>query len=79
MKKQINQILMYLTLGIGVAIIGLLLIPTGVLVILVSTVWRSIDRLVRFLEGKEKGRGRQQEAAMPEPEVTEIAAWWEKC
>lgn len=49
MKKFIKQILMYLSLGIGVAVIGVLLIPAGVLVLLVSIVWRATDRLVRLL------------------------------
>lgn len=49
MKKFIKQVLMYLSLGIGVAVIGVLLIPAGVLVLLVSIVWRATDRLVRLL------------------------------
>lgn len=49
MKKFIKQVLMYLSLGIGVAVIGLLLIPAGVLVLLVSIVWRTTDKLVRLL------------------------------
>lgn len=49
MKKFIKQVLMYLSLGIGVAVIGVLLIPAGVLVLLVSIVWRATDKLVRLL------------------------------
>lgn len=49
MKKIIKQVLMYLSLGIGVSVIGVLLIPAGVLVLLVSIVWRATDRLVRLL------------------------------
>ena len=77
MKKLISQVFIYLILGIGMAIIGLLLVPTGALVILVSMVWRVIDRLVRFLKGKGNGREKQQEAA--EPESAEIVAQWEEC
>lgn len=49
MKKFMKQVLMYLSLGIGVAVIGVLLIPAGVLVLLVSIVWRATDKLVRLL------------------------------
>lgn len=49
MKKLVKRVLIYLSLGIGVSVVGLLLIPAGVLVVLVSLVWRTTDKLVRML------------------------------
>lgn len=52
MKKLIRQIMIYLSLGIGVGIMGLLLIPTGALVMLVSMVWKTTNGVVHMLESK---------------------------
>lgn len=51
---------MYLSVGIGVGIIGLLLIPTSALVMLASIVWRTTDGVVRLL-GKTCGREEGQD------------------
>lgn len=56
MKKFINQVLRYFLLGGGITVIGLLLIPTGALTVLMSVIWRTTDRLLRFLEAKENSR-----------------------
>lgn len=53
MKNYIKQILMYLSLGIGVGVMGLLLIPIGALVMLVSIVWKTTNGVVRMLESKD--------------------------
>lgn len=53
MKKIIRQIIIYLSLGIGVGIMGLLLIPTGALVMLVSGVWKTTNEVVHMLELKD--------------------------
>ena len=79
MKKFISQVFVYLILGIGMPIIGLLLVPAGALMILASIVLRGIDRLIRFLEEKGNGRGKLRETVASEPEVTEMAAQWEEC
>lgn len=50
MRNYIRQVLMYFSMGIGMAIIGLLLIPAGVLVMFISIVWRITDRVVRLLD-----------------------------
>lgn len=50
MKNYIRQVLMYFSMGIGMAIIGLLLLPAGVLVMFISIVWRITDYVVRFLD-----------------------------
>ena len=52
MKNYFRQIIMYLSLGIGMGIMGLLLIPISALVMLVSIVWRITNGLVRIMESK---------------------------
>lgn len=56
MKKILNRVLKYFFLGSGVAIIGLLLIPTGILMMLVSVVLRTTDGLLRFLEERRSAQ-----------------------
>lgn len=44
MKKMI--------LGISVSLIGILMIPTGILLALIYIIWHSTDKLIRLLERK---------------------------
>lgn len=52
MKVYICQIFKFTTLGIGAALTGILLIPTGALLMFLSVIWKVMDRLIRLLEGK---------------------------
>ena len=71
MKKRFCRIFEYMILGIGMLFIGLLLIPAGVLVMLVTVVWRATDSLIRFLEKREDGirEGQKKPVSEPEPEL----------
>lgn len=71
MQKRFCRIVEYMILGIGMSFIGLLLIPAGVLVMLVTVVWRVTDSLVRFLEKREDviREGQKKSVSEPEPEL----------
>ena len=68
MQKRFCRIFEYMILGIGMLFIGLLLIPVGVLVMLVTVVWRATDKLIRFLEKRENGIREEQKKTVSEPE-----------
>lgn len=44
MKKMI--------LGISISLIGILMIPTGILLIIICFIWHGTDKLIRLLERK---------------------------
>ena len=68
MQKRFCWVFEYMILGIGMSIIGLLLIPAGVLVMLVTVVWRVTDRLVLFLGKRDDGIREVQKQSVSEPE-----------
>ena len=47
-KKAVRKVLSYAILSVGIGLIGILLIPTGILVIYAA--WSITDRLLRLLE-----------------------------
>ena len=52
MKAFFRHLLKFLTLFAGIAASGILLVPAGALVILVSFIWKTTDKLVARLEVK---------------------------
>ena len=50
---HIRKILIHFVLGIGISLIGILLIPLGTLVMLISFIWTNTDKIIRLL-GKNK-------------------------
>ena len=52
MKLFFRHILKFLTLFVGIAASGILLVPAGALVILISFIWKTTDELVARLEVK---------------------------
>ena len=52
MKSFFCHVLKFLTLFVGIAASGILLVPAGALVILVSFIWKTTDKLVARLEVK---------------------------
>ena len=45
-----RKIIIYVILGISVALIGLLLIPAAILVVSIILIWSITDKLIRLLE-----------------------------
>lgn len=41
---------MYAAMGIGGVLTGILLIPIGILAILISFIWKFIDRIIRWCD-----------------------------
>ena len=52
MKSFFRHVFKFLTLFVGIAVSGILLVPAGALVILVSFIWKTTDNLVSRLEVK---------------------------
>lgn len=52
MKLFFCHVLKFLTLFVGIATSGILLVPAGALVVLVSFIWKTTDKLVARLEVK---------------------------
>lgn len=52
MKSFFRHVLKFLTLFVGIAASGILLVPAGTLVILISFIWKTTDKLVARLEVK---------------------------
>ena len=52
MKPFFRHIFKFLTLFVGIAASGILLVPAGALVILISFIWKTTDKLVARLEAK---------------------------
>lgn len=50
---QIKRILKFLTLIAGASLVGILMLPTGALVMLISGVWKIADKMVGWLEDKK--------------------------
>ena len=50
----IRTILVHSVLGISIVLIGILLIPLGVLVVLIWSIWTITDKIIRILETKIK-------------------------
>lgn len=55
MKVFVRQIFKFTTLGIGAVLTVILLIPTGALLMLLSVIWKVMDRMIRLLEGQDQG------------------------
>lgn len=49
-----NTLFQYAVLGIGLAFIGLLLIPIGILAVLIYLIWSITDRIIAW--GEKGGR-----------------------
>lgn len=56
MKAFFRHVLKYLTLFAGIALSGILMVPAGALVMLISFIWRITDKLVSQLDAKQDGR-----------------------
>ena len=54
MKDFLLQGFKFLTLCVGGALIGILMVPAGVLVMLISAIWKVTDKALSCLE-KRKG------------------------
>lgn len=54
MKEFILQGFRFLTLCVGGALIGMLMVPAGTLVVLISAIWKTTDKALSCLE-KWKG------------------------
>ena len=52
MKSFFRHVLKFVTLIVGIATSGILLVPAGALVLLVSFIWKTTDKLVSRLEVK---------------------------
>ena len=52
MKSFFRVVLKFVTLFIGIATAGILLVPAGMLVVLISLIWKTTDKLVTRLEAK---------------------------
>lgn len=52
MKSFFRHVLKFVTLIMGIAASGILLVPAGVLVMLVSFIWKATDNLVARLDVK---------------------------
>ena len=52
MKSFFRHVLKFVTLFIGIVTSGILLVPAGALVVLISLVWKTTDKLVTRLEAK---------------------------
>ena len=52
MKLFCRHVLKFVTLIVGIAASGILLVPAGALVMLVSFIWKTTDKLVARLEVK---------------------------
>ena len=48
--KKMNTLFQYAVLGIGLAFIGLLLIPIGILAVLTYLIWSITDRIIAWCE-----------------------------
>jgi len=49
-KKDVRKVLSYAILSVGTGIIGMLLIPAGILFLLIYAAWRITDRILHLLE-----------------------------
>lgn len=49
---NIRKIFTYFVLGISISFIGILLIPLGILVLLISFIWTNTDKIIRLLGSK---------------------------
>lgn len=54
MKEFLLQGFKFLTLCVGGALIGILMVPAGALVVLISAIWKTTDKALSCLE-KWKG------------------------
>ena len=52
MKSFFRHVLKFVTLIVGIAASGILLVPAGALVMLVSFIWKTTDNLVALLDVK---------------------------
>lgn len=50
MKTLLYYVLKFSTLFVGIVTTGVLMIPTGALVVLISVIWKTTDKLVTCLE-----------------------------
>lgn len=49
-KKAVRKVLSYAILSVGIGIIGILLIPAGIMFLLIYAAWSITDRILRLLE-----------------------------
>ena len=52
MKSFFRLVLKFVTLFIGIVMSGIVLVPAGALVMMVSLIWKTTDKLVCQLERK---------------------------
>lgn len=52
MKSFFRHVLKFIALFVGIVASGILLVPAGALVILISFIWKATDKLVSRLEVK---------------------------
>lgn len=51
---HIRKILTNSVLGISIVLIGILLIPLGVLIVFIWFIWTITDKIIRLIEAKSK-------------------------
>ena len=56
MKSFLRLVLKFLTLFLGIVTTGILMVPAGALVMLISFIWRITDKLVSRLDAKQGSR-----------------------
>lgn len=56
MKSFFRAVLKFVTLFAGIVLSGILMVPAGVLVMLISFIWRITDKLVSRLDVKQGSR-----------------------
>ena len=56
MKTVFRLVLKFMTLFVGIALSGILMVPAGALVMLISFIWRITDKLVSRLDAKQGSR-----------------------
>lgn len=55
MKSFLFTVLKFFTFCTGAAVTGILMIPAGILVFLISVIWNATDKLMSKLDKKEGG------------------------
>ena len=56
MKAFFRAVLKFVTLFVGISLSGILIMPAGALVMLISVIWRITDKLVSRLDAKQNCR-----------------------
>lgn len=49
-RKKLKKVLAHVSVGIGLVLIGFLLVPTGICVLMILTVWSISDKIVSWCD-----------------------------